>query len=110
MAQRPPGASAALQWEFPGGKIEPGESPEAALIRELNEELGITAEVGEPLPAVVEVIGGRTLRMTAFAVDTFSGGLAPTEHVALRWITPADFADLDWAPLDIPLLEFLRPG
>lgn len=108
VAQRSASGSAPLKWEFPGGKVEPGESLGTALARELEEEMGIRIVPGPELPSVSAEIAGRLFRMTAIEVLSFTGEITPLEHCALRWIRPSEFESLDWAPLDVPLLAHLQ--
>ncbi|MES2658584.1 MAG: (deoxy)nucleoside triphosphate pyrophosphohydrolase [Verrucomicrobiota bacterium] len=92
-------------WEFPGGKVDPGESPEAALVRELREELAIDVEVGLPLQPVIWNYGERTIRLLPFYCRIIGGELHAVEHEALRWCLPEHFGDLRWADADIPILQ-----
>jgi len=107
-AQRAAPPELAGRWEFPGGKVEPGESETAALVRECREELGVEVELdarlGEDLP--VE-LGGAVLRVWTGRI--VAGTLAATEHAALRWLDPAELDEVDWLPADRPLLDALRP-
>lgn len=110
IAQRPEGKSMAGLWEFPGGKIEPGEKPEAALIRELREELGI--ETWEsclaPLSFASHPYEDFHLLMPLFACRKWRGTPHPHEHSALRWVRPGDLAGCPMPPADRPLLAVLR--
>jgi 8-oxo-dGTP diphosphatase len=99
-------------WEFPGGKVDPGESPESALVRELREELAVEVEVGPPLGPVVWNYGEKTIRLRPFWCAILSGDLLALEHEQVLWILPADFDRLPWAPADIPILREIQstPG
>lgn len=108
--QRPPGRSLAGLWEFPGGKIEAGESPEDALVRELHEELGITVRPGDlvPGPFVTEALGNANLLLLLFLCRAWSG--VPEAHHATRlaWHSVGALAQIAMPPADIPLVENLR--
>jgi 8-oxo-dGTP diphosphatase len=114
IAKRPPGKAMAGLWEFPGGKIEAGETPEQALIRELQEELGIV--VREPCLApfafASHAYSNFHLLMPLFLCRRWDGTPTPREHVAVKWIRPRDlFADPGSFPMpaaDLPLLPMLR--
>lgn len=108
LAQRPPGKHLAGTWEFPGGKLEPGESAHDGLARELVEELGIEIETGEPLVRIPWAYDQRRLLLDARLVRRWQGTPAPLEHTALRWVEPhaADLAVL--APADRAILQALR--
>ena len=110
MAQRPPGKSMAGLWEFPGGKIEPGETPEIALIRELHEELGIStwSSCLAPLTFASHAYPDFHLLMPLFACRKWEGTPQSREGQALRWIRPQDLRDLPMPPADIPLIPILR--
>src|SRR5579863_8530013 len=86
IGQRKPGKWHALQWEFPGGKVEPEETPAAALARELQEELGITAEIGPSIADYEYQYPGRSLiRLNFFRVSRFTGQIQNREYHDLRW-------------------------
>lgn len=102
--QRPAGKHLGGRWEFPGGKVDPGESPESALARELKEELAVEVEVGAPLRPVVWDYAGKTIRLLPFLCTIIGGRLEALEHEKLHWCAPADFNALDWADADIPIL------
>jgi mutator protein MutT len=104
-ARRKPGTHLAGYWEFPGGKIEPGESPEACLARELHEELGITAQIGAYIGESLHDYGSRVIRLRAFRVTDFEGEIQLFEHDAIQWLTPDELTTVDWAPADIPLVK-----
>jgi 8-oxo-dGTP diphosphatase len=102
---RPAGKHLGGQWEFPGGKVDPGESPEAALARELMEELTVVVEVGHPLTPVVWHYAERSIQLLPFRCRIVSGELQAVEHEQLRWCAPENFAELNWAAADLPILE-----
>lgn len=96
-------------WEFPGGKVEEGESEEDALKRELSEELGIVVEVGAAMAPVPWNYGDRTIRLLPYRCRILSGEPRPLEHEKVVWCAPYQLADLVWAPADLPVLdEFLH--
>lgn len=108
LAQRPEGKHLAGSWEFPGGKLEPGESAHDGLVRELIEELGVEVEVGEALVRIPWAYGEKRLLLDARLVRRWRGTPAALEHAALRWVDPhaADLAAL--APADRAILQALR--
>lgn len=102
---RPSGKHLGGLWEFPGGKVDVGESPETALARELMEELGVEVEVGQPLTPVTWDYADLTIRLLPFRCSITGGELRAIEHEALRWCAPEDFHELAWAAADIPILK-----
>ncbi|MFP4303992.1 8-oxo-dGTP diphosphatase MutT [Rhodosalinus sp.] len=110
LAQRPEGKSMAGLWEFPGGKVEPGETPEAALIRELNEELGIdtAASCLAPLTFASHGYPDFHLLMPLFACRKWEGVPQAREGQQLAWAAPARLRDYPMPPADLPLIPILR--
>lgn len=110
LAQRPEGKSLAGLWEFPGGKVEAGETPEAALIRELHEELGIETHSSclAPLTFASHSYEDFHLLMPLFACRRWQGILTPREGQTLAWVRAADLKSYPMPPADIPLIPILR--
>jgi 8-oxo-dGTP diphosphatase len=108
IAQRPPGAHLAGAWEFPGGKIEDGESAEGALRRELHEELGVDIGTVEPLISIPWRYPQKSIVLHAFRVRDFRGEPHGREQQALRWIVPEEAAEISMPPPDHPIVTALR--
>jgi len=109
IAERPPGRPLAGLWEFPGGKVEPGERPEETLIRELKEELGIDVEEPclAPLTFASHTYESFHLLMPLFVCRRWGGMVRPLEGQALRWVRPHDLQNHPMPPADEPLIPFL---
>ncbi len=109
LAQRPEGKSMAGLWEFPGGKLEPGERPEEALCRELKEELQISVEPSALKPITFASFGYPDfhLLMPLYEVRVWQGELAGLEGQQIAWVRSAELGDYDAPPADIPLFEEL---
>ena len=104
---RPAGKHLGGLWEFPGGKVDLGESPERALARELREELAIDVEVGLPLAPVIWHYAERSIRLLPYFCKITGGELRALEHEALRWCPPSQFWEIPWAEADVPILREL---
>jgi 8-oxo-dGTP diphosphatase len=110
IGRRPEGKTLAGLWEFPGGKVEAGETPEACLIRELNEELGIavTHACLAPFVFASHAYGDFHLLMPLFLCRRWEGVAQAHEHAALAWVKPADMDAYPMPPADLPLVAWLR--
>ena len=106
--QRPANKARALLWEFVGGKVEPGETKEQALIRECREELDIELAVGELFMEVVHEYPDLTVRLSLFNATIASGTPKKLEHNDLRWITVSEIDELEFCPADDEILERLK--
>jgi 8-oxo-dGTP diphosphatase len=105
VARRSPGFRHAGSWEFPGGKIEPGESPEACLAREMAEEFGIVVEVGERVARSDFAYDFAVVSIHAFRVEWISGEMIPRDHDAIAWVAPPELAEYDLLAADRPIAE-----
>ena len=107
-AQRGNKGKTAFKFEFPGGKIEPGESPEQALARELREELSINVEVHELITAIVDEYEDIILHIDTYRCTLISGTPTLSEHIAMAWSNKEELDKLEFSPADKPTLEKIK--
>ena len=107
-AQRGPGRAMSGYWEFPGGKVEPGETEEEALARELFEELDISVEVRSHVATTPYSYDFGDISLSVYVSTIEEGEPTRSEHQSLGWVPVADLSDLRWAPADIPAMEKRR--
>ncbi|MCR5856476.1 (deoxy)nucleoside triphosphate pyrophosphohydrolase [Mesorhizobium sp. J428] len=109
ITERPPGKQLAGMWEFPGGKVEPGETPEETVVRELAEELGIETKVPclAPLTFASHAYDSFNLLMPLFVCRRFWGTPVGKEGQRLKWVRPRDMRNYEMPPADAPLIPFL---
>ena len=108
ICQRPAHKARALLWEFVGGKVEPGETKEQALIRECQEELAVTLSVGDVFMDVVHEYPDITVHLTLFNATIAEGKPQKLEHNDIRWITPDEISDYEFCPADIEVLKTIK--
>ncbi|HEY8347406.1 MAG TPA: (deoxy)nucleoside triphosphate pyrophosphohydrolase [Symbiobacteriaceae bacterium] len=107
-ARRSPHMAQGGLWEFPGGKIEAGESPAESLRREIREELGCEITVGPQVADVTYAYPDRVVRLITYRARLVSGQPTPREHAELRWLPPGELHRLTWAPADLPTVRRLQ--
>ena len=108
ICQRPAHKARGLLWEFVGGKVEPGETMENALVRECREELDITVEVRDVYTQVVHEYPDIQIRLTLFHCTVLSGTPKLLEHADLRWIYPSQIPEFQFCPADVDILEKIK--
>lgn len=110
LARRPPGKKLAGLWEFPGGKVEPGETPERALVRELKEELGIDTGTAcfAPIAFASHAYDDFHLLMPLFACRVWAGIVTPREGQECVWVFPSELGRYEMPPADVPLIPIIR--
>lgn len=108
ICQRPAHKARALLWEFVGGKVEPGETKEQALIRECQEELAVTLSVGDVFMDVVHEYSDITVHLTLFNATIAEGVPLKLEHNDIKWITPSEIPNYDFCQADEEILEMIK--
>ena len=107
IARRKPGLRHAGKWEFPGGKVEPGESPRTCLKRELKEEFNIRVKVGGAFADTIHRYRRGPVHLMAYWVDWIAGDMRSTDHDRIAWVSPGYLGDYDLLPADIPFAKKL---
>jgi 8-oxo-dGTP diphosphatase len=110
IAQRKSSDHLSSKWEFPGGKIEPGETPEKCLARELKEEFDIDVRVGEYLGSNIHHYDHISIELMAYRTTWENGTISMIDHKAYRWVTVDQLVEYDFAPADVPFVDMLRRG
>jgi 8-oxo-dGTP diphosphatase len=104
-ARRSPSKSLPLKWEFPGGKMNPGESAEACVKREILEEMGVAIDIRAALPPSTHHYADFSVTLYPLICTIVSGKISLNEHAAVKWLSPEDLYSLDWAEADFPVLD-----
>ncbi|MES5266611.1 8-oxo-dGTP diphosphatase MutT [Priestia megaterium] len=108
IAQRHSKDPLAGKWEFPGGKLEPGETPEECLVREIREELRVEVEIGSFYDDNVYSFKDQAIHLLFYWAEITNGEVTPVVHDDVKWITIKELAGFDFAPADIPMVKRLR--
>ncbi len=108
IAERPPGKHMAGRWEFPGGKVDPGESEAQALSRELREELGVEVAASHPFMRLAHSYSDRDVELSMWIVDQYQGEPQSLDGQKLKWVRPAQLPEEDILEADLPFVEALR--
>lgn len=95
----------AMLWEFPGGKIEEGETEEACLVREIQEELNLSITPLQRLTPVLQTYGDKTIELIPYLCQYNSGAIRLAEHRSYHWVQPQDMSSYNWCPADIPIVQ-----
>ena len=103
-AQRSESMNLPLKWEFPGGKLHAGETPEECLVREVHEELAVAIGIGQALPAATHAYPDFTVTLYPFVCSLQGGEMTLHEHKAVRWMEPERMHELEWAEADLPVI------
>jgi 8-oxo-dGTP diphosphatase len=107
-AKRGPDGKLPGMWEFPGGKVEAGESPRDALTREIDEELRCAVSVGDQIEHTIHEYDFAVVSLTTFYCELLNGLPRLTEHSEVRWSSPSELTDLGWAPADVPAVTRIQ--
>lgn len=107
IAERPAGKPLAGRWEFPGGKLNPGEAEQQALARELAEELGVAVTASRPFMRLRHQYPQRTIELSMWIVESFTGCVSPLDGQRLKWVSPGQLRDEDILEADQPFIEAL---
>jgi 8-oxo-dGTP diphosphatase len=109
-ARRSASMNLPLKWEFPGGKIEPGEGVEECLKRELVEEMGVQIEIGRPLTPATHDYPTFTVTLYPYVCSIISGDITLNEHSAITWLPPNRLHEVDWSDADLPIIAEYQQG
>ena len=107
IARRRPGGAAGGLWEFPGGKVENGETPEACLVRELLEELGVEVTVGRRIGVSIYNYGDKDIKLIGLEAKILKGRPQPHDHAEIRWVAPRELGSYEFAQADEPFVRIL---
>jgi len=97
-----------MKWEFPGGKLKPGETPEGCIIREIREELGVEISVKQLLPSVKHIYGKNRVKLIPFICRIERGDISLSEHRSYRWVRRSEMEALDWLDADVEVVALLK--